>query len=114
MGSVYLSYSAFYISSSNPNIRNTISMIINMLYVLLFVIVMRNSLNVLALLRVHYQIVRNSDAGVLEANLQLKISMMKKFMLLMIMYYFYEVVIYGIIPMASTDFIFESNATIFH
>ena len=47
MGSVYLAYSAYYISSSSSNVRNTISMIINMLYVLLFVIVIRNSLSVL-------------------------------------------------------------------
>ena len=40
--------------------------------------------------------------------------MMKRFMLLMIMYYFYEIVIYGIIPMISQDYMFNSYATILH
>lgn len=57
---------------------------------------------------------RANEATILEETLKLKISMMKKFMLLMIMYYFYEVVIYGFMPMVSSDFMYNSFATILH
>ncbi len=35
-------------------------------------------------------------------------------MLLMIMYYFYEIVIYGLMPMVSTEYMYNSYATILH
>ncbi len=61
MGAVYLSYSAYYVSVNSPNIKNIIGMIINVLYVMLFIIVIRNSLEVLTVLKTHYRIIRTND-----------------------------------------------------
>jgi hypothetical protein len=47
MGAVYLTYSAYYVSVNVNGIKNLIGMIINVLYLALFVIILRNSCYVL-------------------------------------------------------------------
>lgn len=54
MGAVYLTYSAYYVSGSVKGLKTLISFIINMLFIALFAFVLRNSLNVLMILKVHF------------------------------------------------------------
>lgn len=61
MGAVYLTYSAYYVSVNVNGIKNLIGMVINILYIGLFIYVIRNSLFVLRTLKMHYEIVRNND-----------------------------------------------------
>lgn len=65
MGAVYLTYSAYYVSVNVNGIKNLVGMIINILYLGLFIIVLRNSLFVLRILKMHYEIVRNNDVLIL-------------------------------------------------
>ena len=53
MGAVYLTYSAYYVSVNVNGVKSFISMIINVLYIVLFVVVIKNSLQVLAVLKMH-------------------------------------------------------------
>lgn len=61
MGAVYLTYSAYYVSVNVNGIKSLISMIINVLYIVLFVVVVKNSLKVLAVLKMHHAIIQNND-----------------------------------------------------
>jgi len=61
MGAVYLTYSAYYVSINVNGVKNLIGMIINILYLILFIMVVRNSLYVLRILKMHQEIVRNND-----------------------------------------------------
>lgn len=61
MGAVYLTYSVYYVSVNVNGIKNLIGMVINILYIGLFIYVIRNSLSVLGTLKMHYEIVRNND-----------------------------------------------------
>ena len=65
MGAVYLTYSAYYVSVNVNGIKNLVGMIINILYLGLFIIVLRNSIFVLRILKMHYEIVRNNDVLIL-------------------------------------------------
>lgn len=61
MGAVYLTYSAYYVSVNVNGIKSLISMIINILYIVLFVVVVKNSLKVLTVLRLHHAIIQTND-----------------------------------------------------
>jgi hypothetical protein len=61
MGAVYLSYSAYYVSANVSGIKNAIAMIINVLYVALFAIVLKNALTVLHTLKLHFSILQNNE-----------------------------------------------------
>lgn len=50
MGAVYLTYSAYYVSVNVNGIKNMIAMVINILYVILYFIVMRSAWNILKML----------------------------------------------------------------
>jgi hypothetical protein len=74
MGAVYLTYSAYYVSVNVNGIKSLISMIINILYIVLFIVVIKNSLKVLAVLKLHYSIIQNNDVLSLQDSIRLKIS----------------------------------------
>jgi hypothetical protein len=114
MGAVYLSYSAYYVSVNVNGIKNLIGMIINILYLALFIFVIRNSLFVLRTLRMHYEIVRNNDVLSLQATLKLKISMMTKFIYIATAYFLFEIIAHGILPLLWQDDQFDAFTTIFH
>lgn len=63
MGAVYLTYSAYYVSVNVNGIKNLIGMIINVLYLALFVIILRNSCFVLQTLKMHYDIVQINNVA---------------------------------------------------
>ena len=54
MGAVYLTYSAYYVSNHIESVRNLITMVLNLIYLSLFYVVVKNATNVLTVLRMHY------------------------------------------------------------
>ena len=65
MGAVYLTYSAFYVSNHIESVRNLITMVLNLIYLSLFYIVIKNATNVLTVLKMHYQVINNNENGTL-------------------------------------------------
>ena len=57
MGAIYLAYSAYYISSDTSGVKSLISGVITVLYIIIFVFVMKNTLHILFTLRVQYRII---------------------------------------------------------
>lgn len=53
MGAVYLSYSTYYVSFGMERIKTLIGASINLLYIVIFGIVMKNSHNVVSVLQQH-------------------------------------------------------------
>lgn len=114
MGAVYLTYSAYYVSVNVNGIKNLIGMIINLLYLALFILILRNSLFVLRILKMHFEIVRNNEVFSLQTTLDLKISMITKFIFIASAYFLFELVVHGIIPLLRTANDFDSFTTIGH
>ncbi len=114
MGAVYLTYSAYYVSVNVNGIKNLIGMIINILYLALFIFVLRNSIFVLSTLKMHYEIVTNNNATILQETLALKISMMTKFIYISSAFFFFEIIVHGIIPLFTPNDDFNSFTTIMH
>ena len=61
MGAVYLTYSAFYVSINIPSMKLFIGFILNLLYLILFIVVVKNILETRQNLRMLISIVRNND-----------------------------------------------------
>lgn len=75
MGAVYLTYSAYYVSNHIESVSNLITMVLNLIYLSLFYIVVKNATNVLAVLKMHYQVISNNENGVLQETILLKMFM---------------------------------------
>ena len=99
MGAVYLVYSAYYISANMESVKNMIGMFINILYLGLFAFIMRNSFNVLNVLKTHQSLVRTNDVTSLYHTLSLKINLMTKFIYIVTAYFMFEIIVHGILPM---------------
>ena len=61
MGTVYLAYSAYYVSMNMDGIKFVINVIINVIYLFLFIVVFRNSLVIMNMLKMHQLIINNND-----------------------------------------------------
>ena len=75
MGAVYLTYSAYYVSNHIESVRNLITMVLNLIYLSLFYVVVKNATNVLTVLRMHYQVISNNEVGALQDTIRLKMEM---------------------------------------
>lgn len=53
MGAVYLAYSAYYVSMNMHGVKNFINLVLNGLYVFLFVMIFKNSRKVIRILKAH-------------------------------------------------------------
>jgi len=61
MGTVYLAYSAYYVSMNMDGIKFVINVIINVIYLFLFIVVFRNSLVIMNMLKMHQLIINSND-----------------------------------------------------
>jgi hypothetical protein len=57
MGAVYLTYSAYYVSINIAGMKLFIGFILNLLYLILFIVVVKNTMETRANLRLYYSIV---------------------------------------------------------
>lgn len=61
MGAVYLTYSAYYVSINITGMKLFIGFILNLLYLILFIVVVKGCLETRANLRIQYNIVRLNE-----------------------------------------------------
>ncbi|CDW83108.1 UNKNOWN [Stylonychia lemnae] len=114
MGFVYLSYSAYYVSQNVAEIKNLVTIIINILYFCLYVYIVRNTLIVLVNLRSHLNVLRTNNIGNLQETLILKISIMRYFAFIATAYFSFEIVAHGILPYYLLSDGFDSLTTILY
>ena len=69
-----------------------------MLYLALFVVVVKNTMETRQMLRQEYNILRSNEVRQLLEAIKLKLAMMNKFMLISCFYFLYELIINGLIP----------------
>lgn len=114
MGAVYLTYSAYYVSVSANGVKNFIGMILNVLYICIFVIVLRNSVMALRILKLHYTIISQNEVASLQESVMLKIGMMRKFIVIASAYFVFEILIHGIVPLLKSEDDFDPLTIILH
>ena len=61
MGAIYLVYSAFYVSINIEGMKLFISVVLNALYLILMIIVLKNAIETRGLLRVQQQVIQEND-----------------------------------------------------
>lgn len=98
MGAVYLTYSAYYVSINITGMKIFIGFILNLLYLVLCAVVMRNCQETRLNLQAQLNAVRDEDIVALQEALKLKMKMMNTFMVIAGFYFFYELVINGLLP----------------
>ena len=76
MGAVYLTYSAYYVSINIQGMKLFIGFILNLLYLALFVVVVKNTMETRQALQTEYTILRNHDIRQLLDAMALKVKMM--------------------------------------
>ena len=96
MGAVYLTYSAYYVSISVDNVKNIIETLLNSLYMILFYLILKNSLQILLVLNQHLGFA-NSTA--IQETLRLKIKMYKRFIIIIVAFFLFEIVVHGFLPL---------------
>jgi hypothetical protein len=80
LGSVYLIYSAYYISMTIPSLRFFISFILNIMYLVLAMITTQNTIDTLEDLREDLEIARAGDSQQFYEPLELKINQMRRYL----------------------------------
>jgi len=72
--------------------------VLNLLYLVLFIVVVKNCLDTRSNLREQYQLVRANEVRSLLDCIKLKMKMMNQFMVIIIFYFLWELIINGLIP----------------
>ena len=98
MGAIYLVYSAFYVSINIEGMKLFISVVLNALYLILMIIVLKNAIETRTLLRAQQQVIHENDIFQLMDAVNLQVSIMNKFICIAILYFSFELVINGLIP----------------
>lgn len=98
MGAVYLTYSAYYVSINIPGMKIFIGFILNLLYLILLIVVVKNILETRQCLRQMLTIVRNSDVRQMMEAVSLKIKIINQFFVVASFYFLYELILNGIAP----------------
>ena len=75
-----------------------IGFILNILYLALFVVVIKNTMETRQAIQTEYTILRNNEIRQLLDAMALKLKMMNKFFLICCAYFFYELIINGLLP----------------
>lgn len=98
MGAIYLVYSAFYVSINIEGMKLFISVVLNALYLILMVIVLKNSHETRSLLKAQQRCIYENDIEQLKDAIDLKTGIMTKFTIISVFYFGFELVINGLIP----------------
>ena len=80
MGAIYLVYSAFYVSINIEGMKLFISVVLNALYLVLWIVVTKNALETRSLLKAQMQVIVENDIDTLYDAISLKVSIMNKFL----------------------------------
>ena len=98
MGAIYLVYSAFYVSINIEGMKLFISVVLNALYLVLMVVVVRNAHETRKLLKAQQRCIHDNDIDQLKPAVDLKVSIMTRFIIIAVFYFGFELVINGLIP----------------
>ena len=98
MGAIYLVYSAFYVSINIEGMKLFISIVLNALYLILMIVVVKNSSETRGLLKAQQKIIYENEIDQLKPSINLKVGIMTKFTLIAVFYFGFELVINGLIP----------------
>ncbi len=103
MGAVYLTYSAYYVSINIQGMKLFIGFILNILYLSLFIIVVKNTYETRQLLKQELAFVLQSNFRPMTVAIKLKMVMMYQYFIVSSFYFFYELIINGLIPTFNGD-----------
>ena len=98
MGAIYLVYSAFYVSINIEGMKLFISVVLNALYVILMIIVLKNAHETRSLLKAQQRCIYDNDIDQLKRAINLKVNIMTAFSIIAVFYFGFELVINGLIP----------------
>ena len=98
MGSIYLVYSAFYISISVDGMRIFITAVLNVLYLIVMVIVLKNCCETRMLLKAQQKCIHENEIDQLKPSIDLKVSIMTKYMVISFLYFSCEIFLNGVMP----------------
>ena len=98
MGAIYLVYSAFYVSINIEGMKLFISVVLNALYLILMVIVLKNASETRNLLKAQQRCIHDNEIDQLRSSIDLKVGIMTKFIVIAVFYFGFELVINGLIP----------------
>ena len=98
MGAIYLVYSAFYVSINIEGMKLFISVVLNALYLVLWIVVTKNALETRGLLKAQMSVIVENDIDTLYEAVSLKVSIMNKFLCIAFLYFSFELIINGLIP----------------
>jgi len=98
MGAIYLVYSAFYVSINIEGMKLFISIVLNALYLVLMIIVLKNAHETRNLLKVQQRCIHDNEIDQLRPSVDLKVSIMTQFIVIAVFYFGFELVINGLIP----------------
>ena len=98
MGAIYLVYSAFYVSINIEGMKLFISVVLNALYLILMVIVLKNASETRNLLKAQQRCIHDNEIDQLQESIDLKVGIMTKFIVIAVFYFGFELVINGLIP----------------
>ena len=96
MGAVYLAYSAYYVSINMHGVKNFINLLLNGIYVFLFLMIFNNTIKVIRILKAHSNLLVGIEGILIQESLVMKIRMMKRFLFIIIAYFSYEVLFNGL------------------
>jgi hypothetical protein len=98
MGGVYLCYSAFYVSANVDEIRNSILMALDLLYMVLFVALIKFSLKTKEFIDKQAAMYERDNAEQLIPQIKLKQHLLSVFIFMGSMYFLGEITMNGIVP----------------
>lgn len=98
MGAIYLVYSAFYVSINIEGMKLFISVILNALYLILMIVVLKNTYDTRAILKGQQRVILDNNVENLEPAINLKVRIMTCFLWIAAAYFGFELVINGLIP----------------
>lgn len=66
MGAVYITYSAYYVALNVEDVKTIVDALLNFLYIILFYMIVKNSIKVLAILKTHLRMIELNDIFTLQ------------------------------------------------
>jgi hypothetical protein len=100
----YLIYSAYYVSVNMPSIKSFLELIINMLYIYLFAQAFSNTRKTKNFIKGQIIVSQTSNMPQIIPALQLKLNIVNRYNLVMCTYFWYELLINGLLPTVKLIF----------
>jgi len=98
MGAVYLTYSAYYVSINIQGMKLFIGFLLNLLYLALFVVVVKNTMETRQIIRNEFEFINREELFTILPSANLKLALMNRYLVIASFYFFYELIINGLLP----------------